>query len=190
MQLLEGRRPRAAESCRESAAGVREAPDRYAWIAAAPFRAHLRHLTAVTGTPWPVLAVLARVSVPAARSLMVGRRGGSVHRVCPDVARRILGLTAPQVQRAAVRPVPAQRAVQMLGELTGAVSVPELADHLRLRRAQLDALAIDPPPATCTELVAASIEAAYRLSWVRRSSTTSRWAGRAVADRPPIAQAA
>ncbi|MGI8456506.1 MAG: hypothetical protein ACR2LI_00115 [Propionibacteriaceae bacterium] len=178
---------------RSGRAAARQARDRtpegrYDWLPAGPFRAHVRHVSVITGTPWPVLAVLARVSLPAVRSLVVGRHGrgdSSVRRLCPDVAERLFELTSMRVRQAATRPVPAQRAAVMLRNLTVDVSVAEVAHRLGLRRDQLGALLIDPSPATCPELVAASVEAAYRLAWAR-----PRWPHVTPAELISLSQAA
>ena len=46
-------------------------PDRH-WVAAAPFRAHLNHVSAVTSTPWQVLALHAQLPVGLVRDLLGG----------------------------------------------------------------------------------------------------------------------
>lgn len=63
------------------------------WVAADPFRAHLAHVAAVSGLPWPLIALHAGVSVSLARHLLFGRQGRRVTRISAASARRILAVT-------------------------------------------------------------------------------------------------
>ena len=70
-----------------------EPPDRHAWVLAAPFRAHLRHLQTATGLPWDALARAAGVSPALVRHLVFGNNGRHLRRISPLTARRLAELT-------------------------------------------------------------------------------------------------
>jgi hypothetical protein len=76
-----------------------EPPDRHAWVPAAPFRAHLRHLQAATGLPWEVLAWAAGVSPSLVRHLVLGNNGRHPRRISPLSARRLAELTPQRLPR-------------------------------------------------------------------------------------------
>lgn len=73
------------------------------WVEAAPFRAHLRHLIDTTGQPLPVVAEMARISLPDARRLLHGRRGRPVRRISPQTASRLFWLDRRQLLGSASR---------------------------------------------------------------------------------------
>lgn len=60
-----------------------------AWVDAAPFRSHLRHLCATTGLPWQVVALYAGLSVRHADALLHGRRGRTLRRIPRPTAVRL-----------------------------------------------------------------------------------------------------
>lgn len=68
-------------------------PGRYAWVDAAPFRAHLTHVAEVSGVPWSVIAVHAGVPVSLAARLLFRRRGRLLQRLPMDCAQRLLAVT-------------------------------------------------------------------------------------------------
>lgn len=94
-----------------------ETDDRTSWVHAAPFRAHLRHVAAVSGLPWPVLAVLAGVSTSLADHLLHGRNGRPVRRLARESAARLLELTPDVALTRAAGWVPPDRATRIARHL-------------------------------------------------------------------------
>lgn len=69
-----------------------------AWVDAAPFRAHLRHLMAVGALDATEVAVVLGVSTPAVHHLLAGRAGRPPRRISPHTARRLLLVRAADVR--------------------------------------------------------------------------------------------
>ena len=67
------------------------------WVAAAPFRYHVRHLIAATGVPWQMVAIVAELPQQQVRTLLYGRDGRRRPRLSPYAARRLLAVTAEQL---------------------------------------------------------------------------------------------
>ncbi len=70
------------------------------WVLAAPFRAHLRQLQALTDLPWEALAAAAGVSPTLVRHLVFGNNGRYPRRISPLTARRLAGLSHLRLRRA------------------------------------------------------------------------------------------
>lgn len=87
------------------------------WVDAAPFRAHLRFLSGVGSLTTEDVATLAGISTSAADHLLHGRAGRSVRRISPEVARRLLAITANDVRSMRWRLGPARRARLALAAL-------------------------------------------------------------------------
>lgn len=98
------------------------------WVSAPPFRAHVRHVAACSGVPWPVLAMLAGVSLSMADHLLHGRHGRPVRRISRECAVRLLAVTPEVVGAAHQEWVPADRAVRLVRWLVGqGWSLPDLS---------------------------------------------------------------
>lgn len=110
-------------------------------VAAAPFRAHLDHVSACSGVHWSVLALHAGVHVAASRELMLGADTRRVAFIPADMASRILALsptTAHDLRSTLVSAAPAAAALRRLagrGWSTGA-----LAQRLRLSQDEVRSL--------------------------------------------------
>jgi hypothetical protein len=76
------------------------------WVAAAPFRAHVRHLLEATGLPWRVVAVHADAPERMVASLLFGRGDRPLRRIPPDVARRLLSVRISALAALATQSVP------------------------------------------------------------------------------------
>lgn len=87
------------------------------WVEAAPFRAHVRHLCATTGLPWPVLAMRAGVSLALVDHLLHGREGRTPRRITRTCAARLLAVTQAGVSALAVEGVHADAATRLAGVL-------------------------------------------------------------------------
>lgn len=72
---------------------------RHDWVLAAPFRAHLHQVRAVTGLPWEVIACAAGVSPTLVRHLIYGDNGRFARRISPLTARRLAELTPARLPR-------------------------------------------------------------------------------------------
>ena len=115
-------------------------PDRH-WVAAAPFRAHLQHVSAVTATPWQVLALHAQLPVGLVRDLLDVRPGRRVHRIAPELAEQVWSVTPESVRGLADAHVPARSTRNTLRRLVAAGwTCRSLAHRLHVSLAQLDAL--------------------------------------------------
>ena len=139
--------------------------DAEAWVDAAPFRAHLRHLMAVSGLPFPCVALLAGISPGFAHRLLHGRRGRPLRRISPDTARKLLRVTAAEARAVPGRTVPAHATTLHLRRLVDlGWSLAGLADVLGMPLVDVAALAAGTAP-TCTQLVA--LRAAAEVSLVQ-----------------------
>ena len=135
-----------------------DTPEHHDWVLAAPFRAHLRQLHAMTGLPWPVLALAAGVSPALVRHLVLGHRGRQLRRLSPVSARRLLRLDAARLAELATEWVPAQTTAERVARLLAAGCDPEaLARWCRVSPSQLVELT---QARRCTRLVAFLVEAA------------------------------
>jgi hypothetical protein len=76
------------------------------WVTAAPFRYHVRHLMAITGVPWQVIAVAADLPQQQVRTLLFGRDGHRRPRLSPYAARRLLALDVAQLRPLQTRDLP------------------------------------------------------------------------------------
>ncbi len=112
------------------------------WVAAAPFRAHLRHLVDATGLPWQVIVVAADVSLSLGDHLLHGRNGRPLKRIARPQAARLLGVTeasARAMSRAWVSSRPAER---LVAHLVGrGWSAEAIADAAGVDRMTVQALA-------------------------------------------------
>jgi hypothetical protein len=87
------------------------------WVDAAPFRAQLRFLTAIGSLSPADVATLAGISRAAAEHLLYGRAGRPVRRISPDMARRLLAVSADDVRGLPWRLVPVEKAQAQLARL-------------------------------------------------------------------------
>ncbi len=130
------------------------------WVDAAPFRAHLLHLLDA-GLTEAVVARLAGVSVRSVVHLAHGRRGRVLRRVCGDTGRRLLRITTAEARAIRYRPVPVRASRYRLRAMIAAGwTIPQLADQAGLAIPVLEQVA-GRGSATCSQLVAVSIAAAY-----------------------------
>jgi hypothetical protein len=131
-----------------------------AWIDASPFRAHLTLLLA-TGLTAAVIARLAGVSVRAVEHLAHGRHGRPVRRVSADTGRRLLRITTLEARAIRFRPVPVRPSRYRLRALVDAgLTLQQLADDLAVSIRDLEQV-LGRGSATCSQLVALKISAAY-----------------------------
>ncbi len=115
------------------------------WVDAAPFRAHLRFLTGVGLLSTEDVATLAGISASAADHLLHGRAGRPVRRISPEVARRLLAISATDVRSLRWRLGPAEKAQLLLAELSRAGhSDAQIADEARVSATELAELAGSP----------------------------------------------
>ncbi|MET1003894.1 MAG: hypothetical protein ABWX96_00005 [Propionibacteriaceae bacterium] len=125
-----------------------------AWVDAAPFRAHLKHLMAVSHLSSSAVAMLAGVSPRLAYRLLHGHGGRPLRRVSPDIARKLLQVTAAEARAVRVRPVPAARTRTNLRKLQAAGwSLPDLALAVGLPESQIEEL-LSRRERSCTQQVA------------------------------------
>jgi hypothetical protein len=130
------------------------------WVDAGPFRAHLVHLMDA-GLTEPVIARLAGVSVRSVEHLAHGRRGRRLRRICADTGRRLLRITTMEARAIRHRPVPVRASRYRLRAMTGAGwSIQRLAQDTGLAVPVLEQVA-GRGTATCSQLVALTIAAAY-----------------------------
>lgn len=129
----------------------------HAWVQAAPFRAHVRHLLDTTGLPWPVVALEAGVPPALVHHLLFGRRGRRMTRIPPQSAVALLRLDAVSLLGTAARWVPAgPTAARVADLLSRGLQASTLARHCRLTESELEALREMP---RCTRLTALLVEA-------------------------------
>lgn len=111
------------------------------WVAAAPFRAHLRNLQSETELPWRALAGHAGVPDRVVRSLLLGRGGRPVRRIAPHYARRLLRLHPGELQLRLKDLVPSDTARHCAHLLLGdGWSPTDLAAVAELTRPEMDTL--------------------------------------------------
>ncbi|WP_232548548.1 hypothetical protein [Propioniciclava soli] len=103
----------------------------YAWVDAAPFRAHLLHVSTIAGLPWQVVALSAGVSISTATSLVRGRNGRRLRRLPRHAAHLLLAVTPQNVTALSHTWVGGGRTRQRLAELARRGHDPhELAVHM------------------------------------------------------------
>ncbi len=88
------------------------------WVAAAPFRAHVRFVSAVSGLPWSAIALEAGVPLTVVHHLLDMRPGRQVHRLRADLAEQLLAVTVESVEQLARAFVPAGTARDHAARLT------------------------------------------------------------------------
>lgn len=111
------------------------------WVAAAPFRAHVRHVLRGSGLPWRALAVAAQVEPTVVRTLLHGRSGRPVKRLHPGSARRLLAVDAVTLAERRLTHVAAAPVVEQLRAATAAgVDLPTMAGWLRLSPSEVSVL--------------------------------------------------
>lgn len=130
------------------------------WVDATPFRAHLRFLMAVGSLSVADVAALAGISSAAASHLLNGRGGRTVRRVSPEMARRLISVSASEVRGLRWRLMPADKARSQLSRLRRAGHTDaEIADLARLSMVELATLAHSQH---CSELVTVRLIATAR----------------------------
>ncbi len=140
------------------------------WVDAAPFRAHLLHLLGA-GLTEPVVARLAGVSLRSVVHLAHGRRGRVPRRICGDTGRRLLRITTAEARAIRYRPVPVRASRYRLRAMIAAGwTVQRLAEDSGLAIPVLEQVA-GRGSATCTQLVALTIAAAYEQREIDRQPT-------------------
>lgn len=143
------------------------------WVAAEPFRAHVRHLVAVSGLPWPAVAVAAGLSVTMLDHLLHGRRGRPLLRISPLVAAALFVLDPHELARAARAWVPVQRTRDtLLGLLAEGADLGGLSRFSGLPRATLAAIAAGDTPG-CRQRSAWLIDAAERVKLTGLSASAA-----------------
>jgi hypothetical protein len=133
------------------------------WVAAAPFRYHVRHLIAATGVPWQIIAIAAELPQQQVRTLLYGRDGRRRPRLSPYAARRLLAVTREQLLAMRTQRAPASLVRGNIAALLeDDVSVAALATWLALDVGTVERLADG--SGTCTVVTGAML----RLACVER----------------------
>ncbi len=128
------------------------------WVLAAPFRAHVRQVQAVTTLPWAALAAHAGVSPTMVHHLVFGRRGRPVRRISRETAVRLLAVTSADLSALSGTWVATAATADRLRLLiAGGCDVDSLASWCRLTPSAL--LALDDSP-RCTRLTELLVYAA------------------------------
>ncbi|HEY5820548.1 MAG TPA: hypothetical protein VIT20_01140 [Propionibacteriaceae bacterium] len=132
------------------------------WVDATPFRAHLRFLMGVGALTVSDVAALAGVSATAATHLLRGRDGRTVRRISPEMARRLITVTATDVRGLAWRLVPTDKARGYLRRLRDlGCSDAEILQLTRLSAQELAGLARS---GECSQLITIRLAAAVEES--------------------------
>ncbi|HBX80323.1 MAG: hypothetical protein WAV45_15275 [Propionibacteriaceae bacterium] len=140
-----------------------------AWVDAAPFRAHVRHLCASADLPWEVVASRAGVSTVLVDHLLHGRGGRTVLRLAPHCASKLLGVTPAELRDLRHRVVDATDVTAKVRALLAqGAPATSLATFCRMTAGQLVALG-SARSGSCTELTAALVGAA-EARWVARAT--------------------
>lgn len=142
----------------------------HGWVAAAPFRSHLLHLSGGAGLPWQVLAVRAGLPLRLAEKLVAGRPGLRLPRA--DAAR-ILALTAAEARALRSASVPAApTATRLRALMDGGANPAELGGVLGCTSAHVSALAAGEFARTTAEL-ALRVQVLEETAWrrARRAAT-------------------
>lgn len=134
------------------------------WVDAAPFRAHLRHLMAVSSLSSSAVALLAGLSPAFAFRLLHGRGGRPLRRISPETARQLLRITTAEARAVRSRSVPAASTQQHLRRLLEhGYPAEELAERL------------DVPPSAVEALLTAQVQVCPQLLALRVAAEVSRW---------------
>jgi hypothetical protein len=137
------------------------------WVDAAPFRAHLRHLMAVSGLSSSAVAVLADISPTFANRLLHGRGGRHLRRISPVTACKLLQITPVEARGVRTCVVSATSTRQQLAMLRcRGLSAGAIAELSGLSLDTVAAL-LNGAAANCTRLVA--LRVAVALSEVQQS---------------------
>ena len=124
------------------------------WVEAAPFRAHLRHLMAVSSMSASCVALLVGISPRLAANLLYGRSGRPLRRISPDTARKLLRVTGADARETRFRTVPAHPTAGHLRQLSAVGWSDEgLAELLGLRADELAGIRAG-TLSSCTQLAA------------------------------------
>lgn len=161
----------------------------YAWVDAAPFRAHLLHVSTIAGLPWQVVALSAGVSISTATSLVRGRNGRRVRRLPRHAAHLLWAVTPQNVTALSHTWVGGGRTRQRLAELARRGHDPhELAAQMGVPREVTTAL-LAGANGPVTTAWAYGVLAAHELVDKAAVSTSAR-AKAATGPHPAIAAAA
>lgn len=134
--------------------------DPTAWVDAAPFAAHLAHLSNSTGLPWPVVAAHAGVPLRTAERLMAGRRRSRLRRIPRATAQQLFGVEPESLARLGLSAVAADASCRRVAALLGrGVPLLQLARQLGCS-ADLVARMADGSPATVSAEVALRVRVA------------------------------
>lgn len=127
----------------------------FAWVPAAPFRAHLASLLALTGLPWPVFALAGNVPTRLVRRLVSGQPR-RLSKLPAEHARRLLMLTESTLTELASSQIPSGPAQEQLTALIAqGYSIAELARYCHLSTPELEATM---HASSCSRLTALLIE--------------------------------
>lgn len=123
-----------------------QSPAHHPWVEAAPFRAHLLHVSASTGIPWPVLAIHADVPQSLAARLLYGTGRRRLLRLPADCASRLLAVTPDVAESLKKRRAPSSATARRLRELRRrGWTLPELATACNAYPAEVEALLDNAP---------------------------------------------
>lgn len=132
-----------------------------AWVDAAPFAAHLAHLSDATGLPWQVAAAHAGLPQRTAERLLSGRRGLRLRRLPRRLAQRLLAIEPTDLLALGRLRVAAEPTIRRVAELVArGVPLHRLAEQLACTPDVVARLA-DGSPATVSAEVALRAKAAY-----------------------------
>ncbi|HEX8510659.1 MAG TPA: hypothetical protein VF635_14325 [Propionibacteriaceae bacterium] len=144
------------------------------WIEAAPFRAHLRHLMAVSDLSASAVAVLAGISPRCAYRLLHGRAGRPLRRISPETARKLLRVSAVDARAVRRRTVPSASTARHLDELLGSGwNEEELARLLGLTHSEVAAIRAQ-TSRSCSQLAALRVAAEISLLRMRLAASPFR----------------
>jgi len=123
----------------------------------------VRHIAETAQVPWPAIAVLSGVSVPAVHALLFGRRGRALTRLEPRVAARLLSVGTADLRRLRRAWVPAEpTATRLRHLLAGGLDPLRVARWCDLTPTELAGL-VDGEAAGCSQLTQTLVVAADRL---------------------------
>jgi len=155
-------------------------PPAAGWVDATPFRAHVRFLMSVGALSAADVATVAGVSATAVDHLLSARGGDRARRLSPDIARRLLALSAEDVRGLRWHLVPAHRARAKLDALRRAgLSDGRIAERARVDLGDLARL--DGADQHCSALLTIRLTGAARAHANRAVSARGRRRGLPVA---------
>jgi hypothetical protein len=132
----------------------------HAWVAAAPFAAHLRLLLSLPDVSLEVVALLAGVAPRVIRRILTGDGQRPLRRLSPDTASRLYAITPELLHRCHERRVPASATAATMRQLSAAGwSVSDWSRVLGLRQAAVAEL-MSGRTCTCTYWTALQVRAA------------------------------